>query len=155
MSGAVLVSHVDGVQPTWQPQAELAAMHFSKPSLCSTPTSHFLFAPALATLRPVLADQQDSCDCEAGCSSSPDWVIGDVGSLRFRLSLIQKVLRFWQKGRSNSFFLFRISSGFLHRNSLAVAVKGDVLIHGPSLVARPVGSEWRNRRPFQVSNRTN
>ena len=26
-------------------------------------------------------------------------------------------------------------------------VMGDVLIHGPSLVARPVGSEWRNRRP--------
>jgi hypothetical protein len=30
---------------------------------------------------------------------------------------------------------------------ISLAVKGDALIHGPCLVARPVGSEWRTRRP--------
>ncbi len=29
----------------------------------------------------------------------------------------------------------------------SLAVKGDATIHGPSLVARPVGSEWRTRHP--------
>jgi len=67
--------------------------------------------------------------------------------------LIQKVLRFCQKGRSSSPRLDRISSGFLSGNSLAV--KGDALIHGPSLVARPVGSEWRTRRPYQEKIKIN
>lgn len=30
--------------------------------------------------------------------------------------------------------------------------KGDTLNHGPNLVARPVGSEWRTRRPSRVTN---
>jgi hypothetical protein len=30
------------------------------------------------------------------------------------------------------------------------AVKGDALIHGPYLAARPVGSDWRTRRPSQL-----
>ena len=30
------------------------------------------------------------------------------------------------------------------------AVKGDALIHGPNLAARPVGSDWRTRRPSQL-----
>lgn len=30
------------------------------------------------------------------------------------------------------------------------AVKGDALIHGPNMAARPVGSDWRTRRPSQV-----
>jgi hypothetical protein len=49
--------------------------------------------------------------------------------------------------------LARINSDFLSRNSLAV--KGDALIHGPRLVARSVGSEWRTRRPYQMDNQTN
>jgi hypothetical protein len=70
-----------------------------------------------------------------------------------RKFLIQKLLRFCQKWRSSSPQSTRISSGFLSGNSLAV--KGDALIHGPSLVARPVGSEWRTRRPYQESIQTN
>ncbi len=31
------------------------------------------------------------------------------------------------------------------------AVKGDALIHGPYLAARPVGSDWRTRRPRQLT----
>jgi hypothetical protein len=65
-----------------------------------------------------------------------------------RIFPIQKVLRFWQKGRSSSPRLVRINSGFLSGNSLAV--KGDALIHGPCLVARSVGSEWRTRLPYQI-----
>ena len=38
-------------------------------------------------------------------------------------------------------------AAFLSGRSLAVAVRADALIHGPCLVARPVGSEWRTRRP--------
>jgi hypothetical protein len=75
---------------------------------------------------------------------------GDVR--HYRTILIQKVLRFWQKGRQSSSQLARISSGFLTGNSLAV--KGDALIHGPRLVARTVGSEWRTQRPFQGSIQT-
>ena len=30
------------------------------------------------------------------------------------------------------------------------AVKGDALIHGPNMAARPVGSDWRTRRPSQL-----
>ena len=70
-----------------------------------------------------------------------------------RIFLIQKVLRFCKKGRSSSPQPSRISSDFLSGNLLAV--KGDALIHGPSLVARPVGSEWRTRRPYQMDNQTN
>jgi len=29
------------------------------------------------------------------------------------------------------------------------AVKGDALIHGPNMAARPVGSDWRTRCPSQ------
>jgi hypothetical protein len=39
-------------------------------------------------------------------------------------------------------------AAFLLGRSLAIAVRADALIHGPCLVARPVGSEWRTRRPF-------
>jgi hypothetical protein len=70
-----------------------------------------------------------------------------------QIFLIQKVLRFWQKGRSSSPLLVRINSGFLSGNSLAV--KGDALIHGLRMVARPVGSEWRTRRPYQGNIQTN
>jgi hypothetical protein len=59
-----------------------------------------------------------------------------------------KVLRFRRKGHCSSPQLACISSGFLSGNSLVV--KGDALIHGPRLVARPVGSEWRTRRPYEM-----
>jgi len=38
------------------------------------------------------------------------------------------------------------------QSAFAVAVEGDALIHGPHLVAQPVGSEWRNHRPQQMRN---
>lgn len=40
-------------------------------------------------------------------------------------------------------------------SELSLAVRGEALIHGPSLVARPVGSQWRNRLPYQVCISTN
>jgi hypothetical protein len=61
---------------------------------------------------------------------------------------IYKVLRFSPAGNSDPSCLFRISGDFPNRNSLAV--NGDVLIHGPYLVAQSVGSEWRTRRPHQM-----
>lgn len=76
-----------------------------------------------------------------------------VGSPDSRIHLKYKVLRIQQKGRFTSTQWVRISSEFHSRNSLAV--KGDALNHGPHLVARPVGSEWRTRRPHQVRIHTN
>jgi hypothetical protein len=67
--------------------------------------------------------------------------------------LFNKVLRFWQKGQRSSPQLVRISSGLLFGGSLVV--KGDALIHGPTLVARPVGSEWRTRHLHQKNIQTN
>jgi hypothetical protein len=78
---------------------------------------------------------------------------GSNVALDHRTFLIQKVLRFWQKGRSSSPRLARINSGFLSGNPLAA--KGDTLIHGPHLVAQSVGSEWRTRRPYQMDIQTN
>ena len=42
----------------------------------------------------------------------------------------------------------RTSGGLPSGRSLAMAVRADALIHGPCLVARLVGSEWRTRRPL-------
>jgi hypothetical protein len=66
-----------------------------------------------------------------------------------RSSSFYKVLRFWQEELTSSLRSTRINSGFPKGNPLAV--KGDALIHGPCLVARPVGSEWRTRRPRQTT----
>ena len=80
--------------------------------------------------------------------------MGDSGDAPDHQELLkQKVLRFCQKGRSSSPQLARINSGFLSGKSLAA--KGDALIHGPCLVARPVGSEWRTRRPYKGIIQTN
>jgi hypothetical protein len=80
--------------------------------------------------------------------------MGDSGDAPDRQELLkQKVLRFCQKGRSSSPQLARINSGFLSGKPLAA--KGDALIHGPCLVARPVGSEWRTRRPYKGIIQTN
>jgi hypothetical protein len=84
-------------------------------------------------------------------ASFPNQSVGETGggddTRDHKTFLIQKVLRFRQKGRSSSPLLSRISSGFLSGNSLAA--KGDALIHRLRMVARPVGSEWRTRRPYQ------
>jgi hypothetical protein len=59
--------------------------------------------------------------------------------------LMYKVLRLW-KDRFHSLSLQSCTNrDFPWGNALAV--QGDALIHGPTLVARPVGSEWRTRRP--------
>lgn len=79
-------------------------------------------------------------------SPSSGRVRGYDNATDHRKFLIQELLRFCQKGRSSSPQSTRISSGFLSGNLLAI--KGDALIHGPSLVARPVGSEWRIHRLF-------
>jgi len=79
--------------------------------------------------------------------------VSDVSSPNYRAFLVNKVLRFWQKGQRSSPQLVRISSGLLFGGSLVV--KGDALIHGPTLVARPVGSEWRTRHLFQIHIQTN
>jgi hypothetical protein len=80
-------------------------------------------------------------------SRSASEIHGSGDAPDHRIFLIQTVLRFWQMRRRNSPRLARTNSGFLSRNSLAA--KGDALIHGPRLVAGPVGSEWRTRRPYQ------
>jgi hypothetical protein len=64
-----------------------------------------------------------------------------------------KVLRFSQAGHFDPSRLFRIN-GNLHSWNLP-AVNGDVLIHGPRLVAQSVGSEWRTRRPYQIDIQIN
>jgi hypothetical protein len=64
------------------------------------------------------------------------------------VSPIYKVLRFVQAGQITPSRLFRINRDYPVGNSLAV--NGDVLIHGPRLVAQPVGSEWRNHHLHQV-----
>jgi hypothetical protein len=53
-----------------------------------------------------------------------------------------KVLRILQAGQFNPPHLTRINKDSLRS---ALAVKGDVLIHGPNLVALSVGSERRNQ----------
>ena len=64
-----------------------------------------------------------------------------------------KVLRIRLKGQCSTPSGVRIS-GDLPNGSLP-ATKGDVLIHRRCLVAQPVGSEWRTRRPYQRYIQTN
>jgi hypothetical protein len=66
---------------------------------------------------------------------------------------IYKVLRFSQAGHFDPSRLFRINRDLPNRSSLAA--KGDVLIHGPHLVAQSVGSEWRNHHLHQETIQTN
>ena len=69
------------------------------------------------------------------------------------LWLTEKVLRFLQAGINNPPRLFRINRNLPFGSFLAV--KGEVLIHGPNLVAWPVGSERRNHHLQQVIIQTN
>ena len=70
-----------------------------------------------------------------------------------------KVLRIWQAG----LFPPRLArtkgnpiAGFLagSRNPHGFLAKGDVMILRPRLVAWPLGSEWRTRRPSRVTHQT-
>jgi hypothetical protein len=62
-----------------------------------------------------------------------------------------KMLRYRQHG-FNPFLPFRTNLDI--SAEIVCAVKGDALIHGPYMAARPVGSDWRTRRPSK-SNQTN
>ena len=60
------------------------------------------------------------------------------------------VLRFWQAGHSRPVWPHQRGAASPPCNTRGPPVLGplgDVLIHRPSLVAWPVGSEWRSRRP--------
>jgi hypothetical protein len=71
-------------------------------------------------------------------NSSVSEVPGD-GQLARRACSIHKVLRSQQAGHSYPPRLARINRDLPHRDSLAV--KGDVMIRRPGLVAEPAGSE--------------
>jgi hypothetical protein len=64
-----------------------------------------------------------------------------------------KVLRTWVTGFHNRVAQVRTSNE--HESDFSLAVKGDALIHGPNMAARPVGSDWRTRRPSQGSIQPN
>ena len=115
--------------------------------------SNFTFAKMLAPHQFFLLDSQALVRRAAVSNKSTSEVVGDVSSLNHRAFLFNKVLRFWQKGQRSSPRLVRISSGLLVGSSLAA--KGDALIHGPTLVARPVGSEWRNHHLHLVIVQSN
>ena len=68
-----------------------------------------------------------------------------------------EVLRFWQAGHSRPVWPHQRGaklSPCSTREPPVLGSLGDVLIHRPSLVAWPVGSEWRNQRPVSVINST-
>ena len=141
MSGSILATRCSGRRPAAGALRDLISP--SGPSFASTPSAlRNSFVNSEASLRHASFPNQSVSE-KGGSGDAP----------HHETFLIQKVLRFWQKGQSSSPQLVRISSGFLSGNSLAA--KGDALIHGPCLVARLVGSEWRTRRPFQVTIQTN
>ena len=141
MSGSTLATRCSGRRPTAG-----ALRNSISPSGSS-------FARIPAAFRQPLFNSEASLRH----ASFPNQSVGETGggddTRDHKTFLIQKVLRFRQKGRSSSPLLSRISSGFLSGNSLAA--KGDALIHRLRMVARPVGSEWRTRRPFQGNIQTN
>ena len=87
----------------------------------------------------------------AGDPSRP--TIGGGPFLKFRAFSNLKVLRFFQAGHCNPPRLIRINRNLPVGSILAV--KGDVLIHGPNVVAWPMGSEGRNQHPHQVNIQSN
>jgi hypothetical protein len=119
----------------------------------STSSSDSLFATIPVALRQPLSNSGASNRLASVLSRSSGEIRDSDDTPDHSTILIQKVLRFCKKGQSSSTQSARINSDFLSRNSLAV--KGDALIHGPRLVARSVGSEWRTRRPYQMDNQTN
>jgi hypothetical protein len=140
MSGSILATRCSGRRPT---------AGVPRDSISPNGSS---FARTPAAFRQPLFNSEASLRH----TSFPNQSVGETGggdAPDHQTFLIQKVLRFWQKERSSSPQLVRISSGFLSGNSLAA--KGDALIHRLRMVARPVGSEWRTRRPSQVTIQTN
>lgn len=119
----------------------------------SIPLSGSSFARTPAALRQSLFNSEASLRHASVPIRSASEMPGSGDAPDHKTFLIQKVLRFQQKGRSSSPQLARISSGFLSGNSLAA--KGDALIHRLRMVARPVGSEWRTRHPYQGNIQTN
>ena len=115
----------------------------------TTPRSANVFATAVALRR--LVPHGPRVLVRRGATSNGTTIEsdGDAQSSDRRIHQFDKVLRLWRGGLRSSPQLVRINSALLHRSSLAV--KGDALIHGPSLAARPVGSDWRTRRPYQRS----
>ena len=73
--------------------------------------------------------------------------------LRDRAEVLGKVLRIGRVAFRHSTHPMRSNSEFPYGSSLVV--KGDALIHGPRLVAQPVGSEWRIHRLYQASSQSN
>jgi hypothetical protein len=119
----------------------------------SNSPSRLAFAKMLAPHQLFPLDSQALIRRASVSNKSTSEAVGDVQPLNRRAFLFNKVLRFWLKGQRSSPQLVRISSGLLVGSSLAV--RGDALIHGPTLVARPVGSEWRTRHPYQTNIQTN
>jgi hypothetical protein len=140
MSGSILATRCSGRRPT---------AGVPRDSISPNGSS---FARMPAAFRQPLFTSEASLR-HASFPNQPVRETGGGDALDHQTILIQKVLRFRQKGRSSSPQLARISSGFLSGNSLAA--KGDALIHRLRMVARPVGSEWRTRRPFQGNIQTN
>lgn len=64
---------------------------------------------------------------------------------RYQEIVLQEVLRICKAGHRCPPRLTRFNGDFLHGGYRAV--KGDALIHGPYLAARPVGSDWRTQCP--------
>ena len=153
MSKAVLASHGDGAQLAWQLRTETAVQDLPGGSCRWKSSSHFSSAKGLTGPRSPLIDSEGSRRRASVSDSSPSRMVGGVQLLQFRVSPIYKVLWFWRTGYCNSFDQTRISRDLPFGSSLAV--KGDALIHGPCLVARPVRSEWRNHRPYRVSSQPN
>jgi hypothetical protein len=139
MSASILATRCSGRRPTAGALRDSVAPNGSS------------FAELRAARRPPLSNT-DASIRHASVRRSAGEMRGSGDAPNHQTILIQKMLRFCQR-RSSSPQLARISSGFLSRNSLTA--KGDALIHGLSLVARPVGSEWRNHRPHLASSQTN
>jgi hypothetical protein len=141
MAGFIYASRCSGRRlMAGVPRDSISSNGSSFPRIFGSPRQSLSNSPA--SLRHASVARRSSGEIR-GCGDAPD----------HRIFLIQKVLRFWQKGRSSSPRLARINSGFLSGNSLAA--KGDTLIHGPHLVAQSVGSEWRNHHLFQKTIQTN
>ncbi len=85
--------------------------------------------------------------------SSRRGVVGPSSQFDSENFLQYKVLRFWQVGQYSPPHLVRIKREARFGGSLAA--NGDALIHGPNLVAWPVGSEWRNHRLHRAVIQTN
>jgi len=141
MSASILATRCSGRRPTAGALRDSVAPNASS------------FKKSPAARRPPLSNTDASIRHASVLRRSAGEMRTSSDAPNHQSNLIQKMLRFCQGGRSSSPSLTRISSGFLSRNSLTA--KGDALIHGLSLVAQSVGSEWRNHRPHLASSQIN